>query len=117
MRDLLLLATAIAGLVFSTGSNAQAYSNAILTKVGYVQVSGQAGGGPVVWKQKGGGNFPACTSDPWAMWIGTSDSITEAAAKSMLALLLTAKVVDAEVWVYYRVDERGYCRMQHLGIN
>jgi hypothetical protein len=61
-----------------------------------------------------GGTFPGCTNDPTYMW---ADSVypTPDGRKAPLAVLLSAKALNAPVRIYYTTAD-GYCRFQIIDV-
>jgi hypothetical protein len=95
----------------------QSYTHSDTSKVGYVQVGGSTSG-VNGWRKPGDGEFPGCTTGKNYLWLdGDTNLVTEATRRSMLATLLTAKVLDKTVTAFYVVDAVGYCRVRYLAIN
>jgi hypothetical protein len=102
---------------WSPSSLGQSYCCSHAAKVRQVQVAGSRSG-VTAWTAIDSSVFPNCTANPTVMFIETDTSIvTEASARSMLAVLLTAKATDQTVTAYYAVDANGNCRMRHVVIN
>ena len=81
--------------------------------VGMIRAYGN-NAGVQTFKRADGGTFPGCTSDPTVMWADSS-YMTPDGAKALLAVLLSARAMNAPVRIFYTTAD-GYCRFQIIDI-
>ncbi len=93
---------------------AQAYTHEVGgIYVGMIRAYGN-NAGVQAFRRADGGTFPGCTNDPTYMW---SDSayVTADGSKALLAVLLSARALNAPVKIYYTTAS-GYCLFQIIDI-
>ena len=81
--------------------------------VGMIRAYGNTAG-VQAFRRADGGTFPDCVNDPTYMW-ADSAYLTPDGRKALLAVLLTARVTNAPVRIYYTTAD-GYCRFQIIDL-
>lgn len=92
--------------------SANAYTHAISTKVGRISTYAPGPGGAANFQAPTGTTFPGCSTSNYVMY--RPDNATVESNKSIMAILMMAKLTGKNVTVYYNIDTANQCRYEYV---